>query len=158
MESISYVSQKIAQKIDLKLFNESKLPLLIAMELAGQSAAFCIKNYSEKYLKKDLESSLIIVGPGNNGGDGCVIARHLHHFQVKKIDLVLLKDRDENNYLLSSVKKLKSVNVYHLSQNNQIITELLNKFEYQLIVDSIFGFSFKGPTIRQPYRDVLGRE
>lgn len=43
------------------------------MELAGQSCAHAIVRSCDK----DKGKILIICGPGNNGGDGFVCARHL---------------------------------------------------------------------------------
>lgn len=47
------------------------------MELAGLSVA---QSIGAEYSQASHSSILIIAGPGNNGGDGLVAARHLHHF------------------------------------------------------------------------------
>ena len=47
------------------------------MELAGLSVACSV--YAE-YPPSSHERVLVIAGPGNNGGDGLVAARHLYHF------------------------------------------------------------------------------
>ena len=47
------------------------------MELAGLSVACSL--YSE-YSPASHKRVLVIAGPGNNGGDGLVAARHLCHF------------------------------------------------------------------------------
>lgn len=47
------------------------------MELAGLSVACSL---AQEYDKKMFGRVLVICGPGNNGGDGLVAARHLHHF------------------------------------------------------------------------------
>ena len=45
------------------------------MELAGLSVASALHlEYGDK------KRVLVLVGPGNNGGDGLVAARHLYHF------------------------------------------------------------------------------
>ena len=75
------LNQKEAIDIDQELFNEYGFSVDQLMELAGLSCAHAIsdayndtteKKYSDKNIK-----SLIICGPGNNGGDGLVCARHL---------------------------------------------------------------------------------
>lgn len=52
------------------------------MELAGLSVACSL---ASEYPLHTHPQVLVIAGPGNNGGDGLVAARHLHHFgyQVK---------------------------------------------------------------------------
>merc|ERR1719277_302827 len=47
------------------------------MELAGLSLASAI---AKEYPPHSHARVLILCGPGNNGGDGLVAARHLHHF------------------------------------------------------------------------------
>ena len=47
------------------------------MELAGLSVACSV--YAE-YPPSSHKRILVIAGPGNNGGDGLVAARHLYHF------------------------------------------------------------------------------
>ena len=58
------------------------------MELAGLSVACAV---AHEYPKAKNGHVLIISGPGNNGGDGLVAARHLHHFgynaQVEQVVL-----------------------------------------------------------------------
>jgi NAD(P)H-hydrate epimerase len=59
------------------------------MELAGLSVATAIaKTYPP--LNNESTSVLVCCGPGNNGGDGLVAARHLKLFvsqNIKKISL-----------------------------------------------------------------------
>jgi hydroxyethylthiazole kinase-like uncharacterized protein yjeF len=45
------------------------------MELAGLSVACAVAAESSVGSRV-----LVLAGPGNNGGDGLVAARHLHHF------------------------------------------------------------------------------
>jgi NAD(P)H-hydrate epimerase len=49
------------------------------MELAGLACAQSTYDYYEKDVRKDERQPrvLAICGPGNNGGDGMVAARHL---------------------------------------------------------------------------------
>ena len=47
------------------------------MELAGLSVASAI---ACEYSPRRFPRVLVIAGPGNNGGDGLVAARHLTHF------------------------------------------------------------------------------
>ena len=47
------------------------------MELAGLSVACSV---AVEYPAASHGRALVIAGPGNNGGDGLVAARHLRHF------------------------------------------------------------------------------
>jgi NAD(P)H-hydrate epimerase len=47
------------------------------MELAGLSVACSV---ASEYPAASHPRILVVAGPGNNGGDGLVAARHLYHF------------------------------------------------------------------------------
>jgi hydroxyethylthiazole kinase-like uncharacterized protein yjeF len=70
-----FLTQKNAQKIDQELFLTFSVDQL--MELAGLSVAEAI---FKVYPPNSYSNICICVGPGNNGGDGLVAARHLKHF------------------------------------------------------------------------------
>ena len=62
--------------MDQELFNEYSFSVDQLMEVAGLCVATCIaKSYKSDDFKN--KTVLIICGPGNNGGDGFVAARHL---------------------------------------------------------------------------------
>ncbi|XP_067653337.1 NAD(P)H-hydrate epimerase-like [Haliotis asinina] len=104
-------SQDEAQKIDQELFEDYSFSLEHLMELAGSSCAVAIARcFPIDNVSKDNGAVLVCCGPGNNGGDGLVCARHLKLFGFKpSIYYPLIKD------------------------------------SYNLIVDALFGFSFKPP-------------
>ena len=112
------------------------------MELAGLSCAHAI---SDAYFQKNHQlKTLILCGPGNNGGDGLVCARHLSLLDgFKNPDIFYPKRTDKPlfNGLVSQCEKMG------LSFVNELpTTENLNE-NYDIIVDALFGFSFKPPGI-----------
>lgn len=77
-----FFSQDEATKIDEELFNDYQFSVDQLMELAGLSVATAVaKSFplSSFPVSPDVEV-LVVVGPGNNGGDGLVCARHLKLF------------------------------------------------------------------------------
>ena len=58
--------------------NEMGFSIDLLMELAGQSVAHAIYHANQTYHNNNLKKYLFLVGPGNNGGDGLVAARHLN--------------------------------------------------------------------------------
>ena len=82
----------------------------------------------------------MLCGPGNNGGDGFVIAKHLMD-RGYKIKVYIFKDK--NNY---------RGDAYRAFKNFQGITKKINFFKLEkkaLIVDSLFGIGLK--------RNIKGR-
>jgi NAD(P)H-hydrate epimerase len=69
--------------IDRRAVAEYGLPGLVLMENAGRGAAELLNT-----LNVNRERVLILCGPGNNGGDGFVIARHLQNAGIDA-DVVL---------------------------------------------------------------------
>jgi len=104
--------------------------------LAGLSIACAI---GEVYKVNDYSRVLVICGPGNNGGDGLVAARHLCHFGYKPI--VCYPKRTPKSLYTGLVSQLESLSVPFVS-----IEDLPFDFssDFDLIIDAIFGFSFHG--------------
>lgn len=65
------ISRAEARNIDQRAVEELGLPTLILMENAGRGAALWLRSHIEPV------NILVLAGPGNNGGDGGVAARHL---------------------------------------------------------------------------------
>ena len=70
-------AQEQAQQLDEELMGPLGFSVDQLMELAGLSVASAA---STEYPPSTHPRVLVVAGPGNNGGDGLVAARHLHHF------------------------------------------------------------------------------
>eukprot|EP00121_Abeoforma_whisleri_P015975 Awhi_evm1s14684 len=75
---MKYLTQHEAQNIDVELMGPKyQFSIDQLMELAGYSVACAV----DHELKTEAGARVLIcVGPGNNGGDGLVAARHLKLF------------------------------------------------------------------------------
>lgn len=142
---VKYLGQQEAINIDQELFNDYKYSVDQLMELAGLSCATAIaKIYTNEQLTN--KSILVCCGPGNNGGDGLVCARHLKLFGYSP----------EVYYPKRTDKPLYS-NLTHqcAAMNIPILDELPNNAErIGLFVDALFGFSFK-PPVRKEFVPVI---
>eukprot|EP01121_Diplochlamys_sp_Union-15-3_P001422 TRINITY_DN1122_c0_g1_i3.p1 TRINITY_DN1122_c0_g1~~TRINITY_DN1122_c0_g1_i3.p1 ORF type:complete len:243 (-),score=44.70 TRINITY_DN1122_c0_g1_i3:119-775(-) len=143
--SVKYVNQEEAKKLDEELMNEkSGFINEQLMELAGLSSACAI---FECYPKEKYSNVLLIIGPGNNGGDGMVCARHLVHFGYNPILFYpRVKDQPPFKGLIKQCEHLKIP--IHKNQPT------LDPKEIHLIVDAIFGYSFTGE-IRSPFDAII---
>lgn len=141
---VKYLGQQEAIDIDVELFNEYKYSVDQLMELAGLSCATAIaKTYTPQQLTKEI---LVCCGPGNNGGDGLVCARHLKLFGYSTT-VYYPKQTDKPLY--------KNLTHQCVSMNIPILNELPKETgAIGLIVDALFGFSFK-PPVRKEFVPVI---
>ena len=132
-------AQEMAEldKITIQNFG---IPSLVLMENAARSAFYI--------LRKELigiKKVLVVAGKGNNGGDGVALARwlYLNGYDVE-IFLVFGEVKGDALKQLEIVKKL-GIN---------ILREKPNLWNYDLIVDAIFGTGFT-PPIRGKVSEIV---
>ncbi|CAH8390346.1 unnamed protein product [Eruca vesicaria subsp. sativa] len=146
--SVSYLSQREAAEIDETLMGPLGFSVDQLMELAGLSVATSV---AEVYKPSEYGRVLTICGPGNNGGDGLVAARHLHHFGYKPS--ICYPKRTPKSLYTGLVTQLESLSVPFVSVDD--LPEDLSK-DFDVIIDAIFGFSFHGAP-RPPFDDIIRR-
>ncbi|KAF5740176.1 hypothetical protein HS088_TW11G00242 [Tripterygium wilfordii] len=147
-DSISYLNQREAAEIDEILMGPLGFSVDQLMELAGLSVATSI---AEVYKPGEYGRVLTICGPGNNGGDGLVAARHLYQFGYKPS--ICYPKRTNKPLYNGLVTQLESLSVPFLSVED--LPSDLSK-DFDILVDAIFGFSFHGAP-RPPFDDLLQR-
>lgn len=146
-----YLGQEEAQAIDQELFTEYKFSVDQLMELAGLSCATAIaKAYPPGSFPTSPPAVLVVCGPGNNGGDGLVCARHLKMFGYHPT--VHYPKRPNKPLFEGLTTQCQKMDIPFLSEfptEAALIDGL-----YGLVVDAIFGFSFKG-AVREPFGSIL---
>ncbi|KAM3857968.1 NAD(P)H-hydrate epimerase [Diretmus argenteus] len=150
-QSIKYLGQEEAQHIDEELFSEYGFSVDQLMELAGLSCATAItRAYPTSSLVKARPALLVICGPGNNGGDGLVCARHLKLFGYEPT--ILYPKRPNKPLFQGLTTQCEKMEIPFLTEmpEAKVIDEA-----YNLVIDAIFGFSFKG-AVREPFGSILG--
>mmetsp|Transcript_3010 Transcript_3010/g.9221 ORF Transcript_3010/g.9221 Transcript_3010/m.9221 type:complete len:266 (+) Transcript_3010:93-890(+) len=138
--NMHYFDAKTAADVDELLMGPKVgFTLEQLMELAGLAVAQATADFCPSR-----SSVLVVAGPGNNGGDGLVAGRHLCRFgyNVK----VLYPKQGKQEYYKKLVKQLEAEGIEFVSE----VTDA------DIILDSIFGFSFKG-AVRDPFVDVIKR-
>lgn len=89
---------------------------------------------------------LILCGPGNNGGDGLVCARHLKMMDYN-VDLLYPK-RTSNELYERLTHQCTQFGLKFIDNIQNDCTK------YNLIVDALFGFSFK-PPVRETFQPIM---
>lgn len=113
------------------------------MELAGLSVSQVVYKLQSP---QNGNRVLVACGPGNNGGDGLVAARHLSHYGYKPTVYYPKQSKNELYQRLS--QQLKDLHIPFTED----FKESLSRSDY--VVDAIFGFSFEGE-VREPFPAVI---
>lgn len=143
---MKYLNQTEAINIDVELFNDYKFSVDQLMELAGLSCAHAI---AKCFDASDYKRVLVCCGPGNNGGDGLVCARHLTLMGYRPIIYYpkpTLKPLFEN-----LTHQCKGMDIEFIT-SCPAVEDVSNA--YDLIVDALFGFSFK-PPVRESFLPII---
>jgi ADP-dependent NAD(P)H-hydrate dehydratase / NAD(P)H-hydrate epimerase len=119
------------------------IPGAVLMESAGRSV------YAE--IRRDIPETMrvkiaVVCGPGNNGGDGFVIARYLT-LSDASVDLFLIGAAEPKTE--DSRRNLKIVRTMGLEPKNE-----WNNAKYDLIVDALFGIGLERD-VREPFASVI---
>ncbi|KAI4528012.1 YjeF N-terminal domain-like protein [Schizophyllum commune Loenen D] len=152
MAAIRHLTSKLAQQIDEELMSASgsQFSLDQLMELAGLA---CAQTLATVYKNDKYPRVLVCCGPGNQGGDGLVAARHLRMFGYKP-SVYMPKPGSKDIYKRlqhqCTVNDIPILNV----QPDPIATLKSALDDTDVVLDAIFGFSFQ-PPIRSPFDAVL---
>jgi NAD(P)H-hydrate epimerase len=133
------------QNLDHSASENFGIPSIVLMENAGLGTV--------KMMEKELGSckntfALIFVGPGNNGGDGLVIGRHLHQRGCQPVFFFLVNPdslKGDSAVNLQIIRKLRLP--FHVVDNAarvETIPVLFKQFESRglpcyVVIDAVFG-------------------
>ncbi len=132
--SLPIYSSELMQSWDKFTIKNEPITSIDLMERAATNAT------SHIISSIDFEETSIFCGPGNNGGDGLVIARQLH-LSSKKVTLYLLDFGNQTTDFKANLKRLpNTIKIVHLTD----LKHSLN-VETDLIIDCIFGSGLNKP-------------
>ena len=143
------------RELDRKAIEEYKIPGIVLMENAGRNAAEGIL----KMLDDPQQAKVaILCGKGNNGGDGFVIARHLHNngisvdvFLVARVSDILKDGDTGTNLQILLNMKIPVKEILDIQGVNNILKELN---DCNILVDALFGTGLSGD-VREPFRTLI---
>mmetsp|Transcript_27745 Transcript_27745/g.59748 ORF Transcript_27745/g.59748 Transcript_27745/m.59748 type:complete len:405 (-) Transcript_27745:99-1313(-) len=148
MTGTGYLNAVDAAALDEELMSTPGFSLEQLMELAGLAVAEAVYQGIPPLMNHEgpKRKILVICGPGNNGGDGLVAARHLYFFGYDCV--VVYPKQPKKQHFINLVKQCEDVGIFVREEMPSDI------HAYDSIVDSIFGFSFKGEP-REPFATIL---
>eukprot|EP00605_Chrysophyceae_sp_TOSAG23-4_P002990 GSChrysophyteH1.ASY1.ANO1.3293.1 assembled CDS len=158
----NYVDATTAAAIDEDLMRTPGFSIDQLMELAGLSVASAVHDYYQTRVSdaslQGQRRVLLFCGPGNNGGDGLVAARHLHQFGYKPVVIYPRKGRSNPALYANLVQQCEDLGIPVISDSFEVekltrqVAEGIAPFD--TVVDALFGFSFSGKA-RQPFASMI---
>ena len=126
------------QALDRETIEDFGIPGLILMEKAGLGVySFMMKHFPLETQK----GVAVVAGPGNNGGDGFVVARLLHH-HGQRVKVFILSPREKfKGDALTNLEIIERLGVDHtyLTGEDEIEGFHNTLKGYGVVVDAIFG-------------------
>lgn len=136
---------KVAFESDIRIIDQQatekyKVPSLILMENAGIALARHVK----EHIKMN-QRTFIVVGMGNNGGDGMVCARHLHNQGYEVIVFLIGNTKKLSADANLNYEMLKPLNITIETINDINGAKKLSKMiaKEDVVVDCLFGIGIK---------------
>ncbi len=149
------LTREEVRDVDRTAIEQYAIPGVVLMENAGRDTA---RHIIEMLGNVEGKTVTIACGGGNNGGDGYVIARHLHNAGAD-VKILLATDPDSltgeaaTNFKIVQAMGLAVVPCATPEQVEHASTPLLAS---SLIVDALLGTGFRGE-VRSPIKELIER-
>lgn len=148
------VTAEEMRSYDATAIEDYGIPGAVLMENAGRTTFFIMRAYLHDDVN-DLNVA-VVAGPGNNGGDGYVIARYLinHGAQVHTF-LLSPRDKIKGDALinLQILEKMTS-KIFSVTDEESLQEATCVWQECDVIVDAILGTGLDSE-VRSPYREAI---
>jgi NAD(P)H-hydrate epimerase len=156
-EAITLLTQRQAAHIDEVLMESFSTDQL--MELAGLSVAQVVQAHFHVGVQDNsVQKIVVLCGPGNNGGDGLVAARHLKMFDAAPAIIVVyprLATMEKPLYKrLVQQLKMCDVSVVAEFDESLLLDETGTSAKNTIVIDAMLGYSSSGQ-VREPYRAMI---
>ena len=141
------------REMDTMTINEAGIPGVVLMENAARSASKVFLNH---FNPPDGSSIVILCGKGNNGGDGYVMARHLHE---KGMDVSVMITGEKSSISGDALINLRIIEKLGLKISEitdddtlQYASDIILRCSY--IIDGLLGTGLNSP-VRGIYKKLI---
>jgi ADP-dependent NAD(P)H-hydrate dehydratase / NAD(P)H-hydrate epimerase len=148
------VTAQEMRDFDKAAIDDFGIPGIVLMENAGRSTFHILR----KHLGEDIQDLrvAVVAGPGNNGGDGYVIARYLINHGAD-VQTFLLSPREKiKGDALTNLKTLEkmSAQIIEITDESSFADAACSWQEADLIVDAMLGTGLTSD-VRSPFSDAI---
>lgn len=131
------VTAEQMRQADRKTIDELGIPEMVLMENAGKAV---VEFLQENFTELPQKNITIVVGAGNNGGDGLVVARYLHQMGVP-VKVFIAADKGlspsaQRNYDILSKLPVK---IYWLDSENSMHLLKVTVNYSDILIDALLG-------------------
>jgi len=130
---------------DRYTIEEIGIPSIVLMENAASTVV------DEIMTRVEVSSAVVVVGAGNNGGDGLAIARLLNNIGVRVEVLLTCPESKLKGDALTNYEILKNFPVFIYKM---LTTDIPSFEDYDIVVDAIFGTGLSRP-LEGFYEDLV---
>lgn len=139
----SIISSEQMKRLDSRATNEYGIPAIVLMENAGKACADYLRDTYSNLLNNGV---VILCGPGNNGGDGYVIARWLNYYGYHVYIIPVGEGTSSPEAIANkeACQKQKRINFIHWKNDGDDFFVKTVLKGSGIIIDAIYGIGFKG--------------
>lgn len=136
------LSAEAMREVDRCAIEELGIPSLVLMENAAIGVADAIGEVYE-----EAESAAIFCGPGNNGGDGLALARHLavRGYDVQVFLVAGRRGMRGDAEVQLGICRRQGLAIQEVADEDGVVEALEEAREADLIVDALFGTGLSKP-------------
>lgn len=136
------LSAEAMREVDRCAIEELGIPSLVLMENAAIGVVDAIGEIYE-----EAESAAIFCGPGNNGGDGLAIARHLavRGYEVQVFLVAGRRGMRGDAEVQLGICRRQGLAIQEVADEDGVVEALEEAREADLIVDALFGTGLSKP-------------
>ena len=142
------ITRSQVRLVDRTAIEQLGIPGVVLMENAGINAAVAIINVLGNVCRVPLHEARVVVlcGGGNNGGDGYVIARHMHNWGAA-VDIYSVQDPDglsgdaAVNY---GICRNMGLPIHKVTDSSALDKHAPDWAQGDILVDALLGTGFEG--------------
>ena len=156
--AVSLTRQQV-RRVDRLAIEQIGIPGMVLMENAGRNAARSVLGLiDERKISPARPRVAVVCGGGNNGGDGYVVARHLHNAGVV---IVLHPAKDPGTLTGDALRNYTAASKMGIEMRlardeEELAAASADWDRAQVIVDALLGTGFSG-AVRPPIDAVINR-